>query len=164
MIDRHETAEEVFVPVVAVGGIRTGLLAGKRPAINERRLPWFLAQDGVSVFGIDASVSHRYAETHGGLKRKGTPSPTSDLGIAATDIEDGLALYARNRRLTNVPGLAVLCVGDPATARVRDGMDEATTGNDLRRLSRHPRGSWAAGAQRSFVALVGGATRWSGKR
>ena len=108
VLDRLETAEEIHVPVVALGEIRAGFLAGRRPAQNEARLGWFLSRDGVSTIGIDSRVSHRYAEIHRALRRAGKPIPTNDLWIAALAIEHGLALYSRDAHFADVPGLARL--------------------------------------------------------
>jgi predicted nucleic acid-binding protein len=103
-----ETAEAVYVPVVALGEIRSGFLAGRRPAENEKRLQWLLSQDGVSALGIDAPVSHRYASIHRALRARGEPIPTNDLWIAATALEHGLVLYTRDAHFEKVPGLARL--------------------------------------------------------
>lgn len=108
VLDVLETAEAIHVPVVALGEIRAGFLAGSRATKNEARLVWFLSQDGVSVAGIDAGVSHRYAALHAALRRRGTPVPTNDLWIAALAIETGLVLYTRDAHFARVPGLACI--------------------------------------------------------
>jgi len=108
VVDTLETAEAVYVPVIALGELRAGFLKGRRPAKNETRLQWFLSQDGVSTVEVSASVSHRYAQIHGALRRAGTPIPTNDLWIAAIAIEHGLSLYTRDAHFRRVPGLACL--------------------------------------------------------
>lgn len=108
VLDVLETAEAIHVPVVALGELRAGFHAGSRPAKNETRLQWFLSQDGVSIEGIDAAVSHRYAEIHAALRRRGTPIPTNDLWIAAIALEIGLVLYTRDAHFGRVPGLACM--------------------------------------------------------
>jgi tRNA(fMet)-specific endonuclease VapC len=108
VLARLEIADAVYVPVVALGEMRSGFLSGRRPAENEKRLQWFLAQDGVSALAIDPPVSHRYAELHRALRSRGTPIPTNDLWIAAIALEHGLVLYTRDAHFTKVPGLACL--------------------------------------------------------
>lgn len=108
VLDTLESAEGVYVPVIALGELRSGFLGGRRAAANETRLQWFLAQDGVSILGVDGPVSHRYAVVHRSLKARGTPVPTNDLWIAATALEHGLVLYTRDAHFSKVPGLAVL--------------------------------------------------------
>lgn len=106
VVERLESAEVIYVPVVALGEIRSGFLKGKRPAQNETRLAWFLSQDGVETLPVDAPVSHRYAELHQLLRRRGTPIPTNDMWIAAIALTHAVALYTRDAHFAEVPGLA----------------------------------------------------------
>ena len=108
VLDELESAEAVYVPAIALGEIRSGFLRGKRAAANEMRLQWFLSQDGVTTLGVDAPVSHRYAEIHRALRGLGRPIPTNDLWIAAIAVEHGLVLYTRDSHFKQVPGLACL--------------------------------------------------------
>jgi predicted nucleic acid-binding protein len=106
--DRLETAEAIHVPVIALGELRAGFRGGKRGEQNERRLPWFLAQDGVATLGIEPHVSLRYAHVLQALRARGTPIPTNDLWIAALALEHGLVVYSRDAHLGKVPGLPVV--------------------------------------------------------
>ncbi|MBX7113096.1 MAG: type II toxin-antitoxin system VapC family toxin [Myxococcaceae bacterium] len=106
VIEVLEIAELIAVPVVALGEIRSGFLGGRRPADNETRLAWFLSQDDVTILGIDAPVSHRYAQIHRQLRAARKPIPTNDLWIAAIAVEHGLALYTRDAHFSAVAGLA----------------------------------------------------------
>ena len=106
VLNELEGAESIHVPVIALGEIRSGFLRGRRHADNEKRLSWFLSQEGVFTLGIDGPVSHRYAALHHLLRAKGRPIPTNDLWIAAIAIEHGLVLYTRDAHFEAVPGLA----------------------------------------------------------
>ncbi len=106
VLDLLETAEAIYVPAIALGEIRSGFLGGRRAADNEARLSWFLSQDGVSVLVVDSAISHRYAQVHDRLRRRGKPIPTNDLWIAAIALEQGLVLYTRDPHFKNVAGLA----------------------------------------------------------
>jgi predicted nucleic acid-binding protein len=108
VLDNLESAEAVYVPVIALGEIRFGFLAGRRAAANETRLQWFLSQDGIVSLGVDVPISRRYAEVHRALRSQGTPIPTNDLWIAAIALEHGLAVYTRDAHFAKVPGLACL--------------------------------------------------------
>ncbi len=108
VLDALERAESVYIPAIALGEIRSGFLRGKRAADNERRLTWFLSQNGVTTVGVDAPVSHRYAALHHALRLKGRPIPTNDLWIAAIAMEHGLVLYTRDAHFEAVPGLALV--------------------------------------------------------
>jgi predicted nucleic acid-binding protein len=106
VLEELEAAESLHVPVISLGEIRSGFLQGRRPAENEKRLSWFLSQNGIFVATVDASVSHRYATLHQVLRAKGRPIPTNDLWIAAIAVEQGLVLYTRDAHFEAVPGLA----------------------------------------------------------
>ena len=108
VLDTLETAEAVFVPIIVLGEIRAGFKAGRRAVENEKRLSWFLSQDGIAALGLEPPVSHRYAEVYRGLRARGQPIPTNDLWIAALALEHGLVLYTRNAHFERVPGLACL--------------------------------------------------------
>jgi predicted nucleic acid-binding protein len=108
VLDVLEAAEAVYVPVVTLGEIRAGFRQGGRALENEKRLSWFLSQAGIATLGVEAAVSHRYAEIHRALKSRGTPIPTNDLWIAAVAVEHGLVLYTRDAHFEKVPGLACL--------------------------------------------------------
>ncbi len=108
VLERLEAAEAIGVPVIALGEIRAGFLKGGRAAKNEARLQWFLSQDGIATVGVDAGVSHRYAQTHRALYTRGKPIPTNDLWIASIAIENGLVLYTRDAHFAAVPGLALI--------------------------------------------------------
>jgi len=106
--DVLETAEAVYVPVIVLGEMRAGFKGGRRAVDNEKRLTWFLAQDGIETLGVDPPVSHRYAAIHRELRTRGQPIPTNDLWLAATALEHGLVLYTRDAHFAKVPGLACL--------------------------------------------------------
>lgn len=108
VLDNLELAEAVYVPVVVLGELRSGFQAGRRAAQNEKRLQWFLAQDGIGPLPIEPPVSHRYAALHHALRSRGRPIPTNDLWIAALALEHGLVLYTRDAHFADVPGLACL--------------------------------------------------------
>jgi tRNA(fMet)-specific endonuclease VapC len=108
VIDVLEIAEAVYVPVIALGEIRAGFLGGRRAAKNEARLQWFLSQDGISTIGVDPPVSHRFAQIHKDLRKRGKPIPTNDLWIAAISVENGLVLYTRDAHFAQIPELALL--------------------------------------------------------
>jgi tRNA(fMet)-specific endonuclease VapC len=108
VLDQLENAESLHVPVIALGEIRSGFRKGRRPAENEKRLSWFLSQNGVFTMAVDGPVSHRFASLHHALRTKGRAIPTNDLWIAAIAVEHGLVLYTRDAHFESVPGLACL--------------------------------------------------------
>jgi tRNA(fMet)-specific endonuclease VapC len=89
LLDR---AEQVGVPTIALGELRTGFLLGRKREQNEADLATFLDNPVVRVFQVDAEVSRLYAEIVVDLRKAGTPVPTNDIWIAAIAARNGAAV------------------------------------------------------------------------
>jgi len=101
-------AEEVFVPFVVVGELRSGFAAGATSRANERTLQRFLAKPGVDILLASEATTHHYAMLHLQLRARGKPIPTNDLWIAALAIEHGLALATRDAHFAHIPQLVLV--------------------------------------------------------
>jgi tRNA(fMet)-specific endonuclease VapC len=104
-VDLVATAEQVFLPFVALAELRAGFALGRRAAENERTLRRFLAKDGVSVLYADDQTTHHYAAVYRQLRRQGTPIPTNDMWIAALALEHNLTLHDRDRHFDHLAQL-----------------------------------------------------------
>lgn len=101
-------AEEVFVPFVVVGELRSGFAAGATSRANERTLQRFLAKPGVDILLASEATTHHYAMLYLQLRARGTPIPTNDLWIAALAIEHSLALATRDAHFAHIPQLVLV--------------------------------------------------------
>lgn len=96
-------AEELALPVVAIGEYRYGIAQSRHKARYRRWLDE-LIQDCL-VLNITEETTHHYAAIHGELRQAGTPIPTNDLWIAALCRQHGLPLLSRDRHFDVVAGI-----------------------------------------------------------
>lgn len=98
-----EEADDVVLPFVVLGELRSGFALGHRQAENERTLRRFLLKDGVRVAFADDQTTHHYASVFRQLRKQGTPIPTNDMWIAALVLQHNLALHARDEHFDRLP-------------------------------------------------------------
>jgi len=103
-----ENADEVFVPVTVLGELYSGFQIGSLTEKNLLELDEFLSKPGISIIDIDKDISFRYGFIVKDLRKLGTPIPTNDIWIAASNMEKGALLLSRDKHFTNIPGLMVL--------------------------------------------------------
>jgi len=107
-VDRFQTADHIFLPVVVVAELRAGFLCGTRARENESVLSRFLNRQRVSVLYPGETTTHQYAQLFFQLRRQGTPIPTNDIWIAALVVEKNLTLFSRDRHFDHLPQIARL--------------------------------------------------------
>ncbi len=107
-VDRVQLAERLFVPVIVLGEIRAGFLAGRAAAANEARLAQFLDSQRVFVLPVDASTSFHYGRIFAALRKRGTPIPQNDLWIAALAFQHALPLYTRDTHFRHLPEISLI--------------------------------------------------------
>lgn len=103
-----ENAEEVFIPVTVLGELYSGFQIGSLTEKNLLELDDFLSKPGISVIDIDKDISFRYGFIVKDLRKQGTPIPTNDIWIAASNMEKGALLLSRDKHFSNVPGLLMM--------------------------------------------------------
>ena len=102
-VSRLRTAERILVPLIVLGELRAGFLAGSRGTENEAGLARFLNSPRVDVLLADEDTSHHYARLFHQLRRQGTPIPTNDIWIAALVAQHQLYLFARDAHFDHLP-------------------------------------------------------------
>ena len=98
-----ESAEEVWLPFIAVAEIKAGFLVGKRGSANEALLLAFLQLPHVDVVYADHETTEIYARLFLQLRRAGTPIPTNDLWIASLAMQHQFRLVSRDRHFDKLP-------------------------------------------------------------
>ena len=97
------TAEEVWIPLFALGEIKAGFQAGNRQSRNESLLNRLLAKPTVRVLLPSRETAEHYARLFVQLRRAGTPVPDNDLWIAALVLEHDLVLITRDSHFDRIP-------------------------------------------------------------
>lgn len=108
VVEKVRSAERVFVPVIVLGEMRSGFMAGTKAAGNETRLTQFLAARRVEVLHVEEQTSFHYALIFAGLRKRGTPIPQNDLWIAALVFQHALPLYTRDAHFRQMPELRLV--------------------------------------------------------
>jgi tRNA(fMet)-specific endonuclease VapC len=102
-VGRLRTAERILMPLIVLGELRAGLLAGSRGTENEASLARFLNSPRVDVLLADEDTTHHYARLFHQLRRQGTPILTNDIWIAALVVQHQLYLFARDAHFDHLP-------------------------------------------------------------
>ena len=97
------TAEEVWIPLFALGEIKAGFQGGTEQRRNESLLNRLLAKPTVGVLLPGRETAEHYARIFVQLRRAGTPVPDNDLWIAALVLEHDLVLITRDRHFERIP-------------------------------------------------------------
>jgi tRNA(fMet)-specific endonuclease VapC len=98
-----QQADEIALPVIALGEYRYGIRQSRHRARYERWLNDVLA--ACRVLSVDERTTAVYAEIRGELKRAGRPIPGNDLWIAALARQHSLPLLSRDQHFDQVTGL-----------------------------------------------------------
>jgi tRNA(fMet)-specific endonuclease VapC len=104
-------AREIYLPLIVLGELLAGFMAGSQARKNREELAEFLASPRVSLLNPDERTARHYAEIYGALRAAGTPVPTNDLWIAALARQHRLSLLTFDAHFKAIPGLAVLRPG-----------------------------------------------------
>jgi predicted nucleic acid-binding protein len=98
-------ADEIWIPLFALGEIKAGFQGGTRQRHNEGLLNRLLAKPTVGVLLPGRETAEHYARIFVQLRRAGTPVPDNDLWIAALVLEHDLVLITRDRHFDRIPQL-----------------------------------------------------------
>ena len=106
-------AERVYMSSIVVGELLFGFRDGRRYAENRSQLEAFLANRFVELLAVTLTTADRSGLICAALKRKGTPIPSADIGIAAHALETGADLVSFDGHFSHVDGLAFVHLGEP---------------------------------------------------
>ena len=104
-------AREIQLPLIVLGELLAGFMAGGRARRNREELAQFMASPRVSVLKPDERTARHYADIFAALRAAGTPVPTNDLWIAALARQHRLSLLTFDAHFEAIPGLAVIRPG-----------------------------------------------------
>ena len=102
---RLAAADEVFLPVIALGELYYGARKSARSDENTGRIDEFAARN--VVLGCDLVTAQHYAEIKSLLRAKGHPIPENDIWVAALAFQHGLVLATRDHHFDAVEGLSI---------------------------------------------------------
>lgn len=101
--ERLAAADEVYVPVVALGVLYYGARKSARPARNIARIDEFAAYN--PVVNCDLATAQQFGQVKIDLRSRGRPIPENDMWIAAIALQHNLTLVTRDSHFQVVTGL-----------------------------------------------------------
>ena len=106
LMERLRGAEELFVPLVALGELEYGANLATPPERQHEAIRVFM--EGATLLVPTARTAVEYGRAKVALKAAGTPIPENDLWIEEIALEHGLPVATRDDHFNRVPGLTVL--------------------------------------------------------
>jgi predicted nucleic acid-binding protein len=104
-------SEFIGVNATVLGELLAGFKAGTKEEANKKELNLFLESPRVHVLALDDETAEYYAKVFGDLKRKGKPTPTNDMWVAASAMQHGLWLATGDEHFRDVEGLLLFPLG-----------------------------------------------------
>jgi tRNA(fMet)-specific endonuclease VapC len=105
VIEVLQHAPGILVCTTVLGELLAGFAAGSREQTNRTELTQFLGSPRVQVVASTTATADLYALVYVALRRKGQPIPSNDLWIAASCLEQGVALLTFDGHFQNIDGL-----------------------------------------------------------
>jgi predicted nucleic acid-binding protein len=96
---------DIVVPIIVIGELRAGFVAGNKRKENEELLQRFLDSPNVYVQTITDKATVIYSQVYLSLRQKGKPIGTNDIWIAAIALEMGNELLTLDEDFSYIPGL-----------------------------------------------------------
>lgn len=95
----------IGISITVLAELYAGFRGGKREKRNRADLEEFMNSARVHFIGHDRDTAEFYAQIFNKLKEKGKPIPTNDIWIAASAMQNGLALFSRDSHFSHIEGL-----------------------------------------------------------
>jgi len=105
VINSLTDANEVFVPIIALGELYYGAHKSKYVVKNTVRINKFAESSSVLI--CDTETSRMYGEIKNDLRAKGRPIPENDIWIAAIAKKNEIILVSRDEHFKEVKGLSI---------------------------------------------------------
>ena len=98
---------DIIVPIIVIGELRAGFMAGSKRKENEDLLQRFLDSPNVYVQTITDKTTVIYSQIYLRLREKAKPIGTNDMWIAATALEMDNELLTLDSDFSYVPDLMI---------------------------------------------------------
>jgi len=98
-------AEDVFVPIIALGELYFGARKSGQVEKNLTRINEFVIN--CSILVCDTDTAREYGIIKNTLRAKGRPIPENDIWIAAVAKQHGLTLVTRNLHFSEIQSLNI---------------------------------------------------------
>ena len=101
--------DEAAISVMTLAELHIGVLVAPSPAVRATRLRTLAdVERTFDAVPVDDAVARRFAELASDARRKGRRPKLLDTLIAATALEQGVAVYTQDEDFGRFPGLRVV--------------------------------------------------------
>lgn len=104
--------EHLLVCTTVIGELLSGFKCGSKELKNRNELEEFLDMPRVKVVPADFSTAEYYSQIYKALRNKGCPIPTNDMWIAASALQNGVAVCSFDSHFNIIDGLIVFTPSD----------------------------------------------------
>jgi tRNA(fMet)-specific endonuclease VapC len=101
-------AEKIVICSTVHGELLAGFKCGAREKQNVVELEEFLDRPRVATVSVDGTTAEFYGEIFKCLRSNGTPIPTNDIWIAASAMQNGLAVCSFDAHFHKIEGLVTI--------------------------------------------------------
>jgi len=105
IVDAFQHFDFIGISVTVLAELYAGFKGSKREKRNRTELEAFMNSSRVHFIGHDRDTADFYAQIFNNLKENGTPIPTNDIWIAASAMQNGLALFSLDNHFSYISGL-----------------------------------------------------------
>lgn len=102
------SVEYIGISSVVLGELLGGFKAGSKPEKNIHELEQFLDTPRVFINDLDQDTAEFYSDIYKRLHRKRKPIPSNDIWIAASAMQNGLALLTLDNHFKEIEGLTLI--------------------------------------------------------
>ena len=95
----------IGINITVLAELYAGFKGGNKELKNRLELEDFMNSSRVHFINHDIDTADFYAQIFNNLKEKGKPIPTNDIWVAASAMQNGLALFSLDRHFSNIDGL-----------------------------------------------------------
>ncbi len=93
IVESFRHLDFIGIDVTVLAELYAGFKGGQKEALNIKELEDFINTSRVHILNHNEITAEFYANIFKVLKNKGKPIPTNDIWIAASSMQNGLALF-----------------------------------------------------------------------
>lgn len=105
IVTAFQNLDFIGIDITVLAELYAGFKGGNKEKRNRTELEAFMNSSRVYFIVHDRDTADFYAQIFKNLKEKGTPIPTNDIWIAASAMQNGLALFTLDNHFSYIDGL-----------------------------------------------------------
>jgi predicted nucleic acid-binding protein len=107
VVEAFHHLDYIGMDVTVLAELYSGFKSGNKEKHNRVELETFLNNPRVHLLQHDHITAEFFSDTYLNLRKKGTLIPTNDIWVAATAMQNGLAVFSRDQHFIQIAGLVV---------------------------------------------------------